>query len=138
MNAQEFEDAVREMRRAQRRFFHLKKDDPDRENSKRIMREREKVVLDVTQIVMAIRPKNKRVENEREQFFLDVVEMLRRQKTWMMQGGGSWMMNPAREKEKVVDLQMQKWDDIRREEERIRREEIQKKQLTIFQNETGS
>lgn len=110
----------------------MQKDNPDKEHSKLLMRKAEKVVLEVTQAVMAIRPKGKTAENEREQFFLDVVDMLRKQKEWMKQGGGSWMMNPAKEKEKAVDLQLQKWDDKRKEEERIHREELQKKQLTMF------
>ena len=79
MNAQEFESAVRELRQLQRRFFRCKKDDPDREKAKILMREKEKVVLNVIETVMAIRPRGKQAEGEREQFLLDVAEMLRRQ-----------------------------------------------------------
>ena len=113
MNALEFEKEVRELRHRQRAFFHYRKDDPSREKAKMLMREKESVVREVVEKVMAIRPRGKRVDNEREQFFLDVAEMLRKQKEWMMQGGGSWMMNPAREMEAKVDRQLAAWDEQR-------------------------
>lgn len=133
MNAQEFETAVRELRQVQRRFFRCKKDDPDREKSKMLMREKETEVREVVEKVMAIRPKGKKVENEREQFFLDVAEMLRKQKEWMMQGGGRWYMNPARDAEQKVDKQLVKWDEKKKEEEKARRAELMKNQTSLFE-----
>lgn len=137
MNAQEFEAAVRELRQLQRRFFRCKKDDPDREKSKMLMREKETVVREVVEKVMAIRPRGKAVESEREQFFLDVAEMLRKQKDWMKQGGGTWYMNPAKEAEKAVDKQLTKWDEQRKEEEKARQAELSKNQTSLF-DETDS
>lgn len=133
MNAQEFESAVRELRQSQRRFFRCKKDDPDREKAKILMREKEKVVLNVIETVMAIRPRGKQAEGEREQFFLDVAEMLRRQKEWMKQGGGQWYMNPAKDAEKQVDKQLSKWDERKKEEEKTRRAELMKNQTSLFE-----
>lgn len=133
MNAQEFESAVRELRQSQRRFFRCKKDDPDREKAKILMREKEKVVLNVIETVMAIRPRGKQAEGEREQFFLDVAEMLRRQKDWMKQGGGHWYMNPAKDAELKVDKQLTKWDERKKEEEKARRAELMKNQTSLFQ-----
>lgn len=133
MNAQEFESAVRELRQLQRRFFRCKKDDPDREKAKILMREKEKVVLNVIETVMAIRPRGKQAEGEREQFFLDVAEMLRRQKDWMKQGGGHWYMNPAKDAELKVDKQLTKWDERKKEEEKARRAELMKNQTSLFQ-----
>lgn len=133
MNAQEFESAVRELRQLQRRFFRCKKDDPDREKAKILMREKEKVVLNVIETVMAIRPRGKLAEGEREQFFLDVAEMLRRQKDWMKQGGGHWYMNPAKDAELKVDKQLTKWDERKKEEEKARRAELMKNQTSLFQ-----
>lgn len=133
MNAIEFETAVRELRQVQRRFFRCKKDDPDREKSKMLMREKETEVREVVEKVMAIRPRGKNVENEREQFFLDVAEMLRKQKEWMMQGGGRWYMNPANDAESTVDKQLTKWDERRKEEEKARQAELLKKQTSLFE-----
>lgn len=133
MNAIEFEKEVRKMRQLQRRFFAYRKDNPDRPHAKEMMREQEKVVREVVEKVMAIRPRGKRVDNEREQFFLDVAEMLRKQKEWMMQGGGSWMMNPAREMEANVDRQLAEWDKQRKEEEKARQAELLKNQTSLFQ-----
>lgn len=133
MNAQEFESAVRELRQLQRRFFRCKKDDPEREKAKILMREKEKVVLNVIETVMAIRPRGKQAEGEREQFFLDVAEMLRRQKDWMKQGGGHWYMNPAKDAELKVDKQLTKWDERKKEEEKARRAELMKNQTSLFQ-----
>lgn len=132
MNAQEFEAAVRELRQLQRRFFNCRKDDPDREKSKILMREKEKEVLIVVESVMAIRPQGKRAESEREQFFLDVVLMLRRQKEWMRQGGGYWQMEPAKVAEKKVDEWLQRWNDEREAEKLRLWEEEQKRQLSLF------
>lgn len=129
----EFESAVRELRQSQRRFFRCKKDDPDREKAKILMREKEKVVLNVIETVMAIRPRGKQAEGEREQFFLDVAEMLRRQKDWMKQGGGHWYMNPAKDAELKVDKQLTKWDERKKEEEKARRAELMKNQTSLFQ-----
>lgn len=137
MNALEFEKEVRELRHRQRAFFHYRKDDPSREKAKMLMREKESVVREVVEKVMAIRPRGKRVDNEREQFFLDVAEMLRKQKEWMMQGGGSWMMNPAREMEAKVDRQLAAWDEQRKKEKKDRQAELLKKQTSLF-NETDS
>lgn len=133
MNAIEFEAAVRELRQVQRRFFRCKKDDPDREKSKMLMCEKETEVREVVEKVMAIRPKGKKVENEREQFFLDVAEMLRKQKEWMMQGGGRWYMNPAKDAESTVDKQLTKWDERRKEEEKARQAELLKNQTSLFE-----
>lgn len=133
MNAQEFETAVRELRQVQRRFFRCKKDEPDREKSKMLMREKETEVREVVEKVMAIRPRGKKVDNEREQFFFDVAVMLRKQKEWMMQGGGRWYMNPAKDAEKAVDNQLSRWDDQRKEEERRKLEEERKKQTSLFE-----
>ena len=133
MNAIEFEAAVRELRQVQRRFFRCKKDDPDREKSKMLMREKETEVREVVEKVMVIRPRGKKVENEREQFFLDVAEMLRKQKEWMMQGGGHWYMNPAKDAESTVDKQLTKWDERRKEEEKTRQAELLKNQTSLFE-----
>lgn len=98
-----------------------------------LMREKEKVVLNVIETVMAIRPRGKQAEGEREQFFLDVAEMLRRQKDWMKQGGGHWYMNPAKDAELKVDKQLTKWDERKKEEEKARRAELMKNQTSLFQ-----
>lgn len=133
MNAQEFEQAVRELRKRQKRYFACRKDSPDKEQCKLLMREKETEVREVVEKVMAIRPKGKMVENEREQFFLDVAEMLRKQKEWMMQGGGRWYMNPANDAESTVDKQLTKWDERRKEEEKARQAELLKNQTSLFE-----
>lgn len=133
MNAQEFESAVRELRQLQRRFLRCKKDDPDREKAKLLMREKEKEVLNVVETVMAIRHTGKQAESEREQFFLDVAEMLRRQKEWMKLGGGQWYMNPAKDAERQVDKQLAKWDERKKEEEKARHAELMKNQTSLFE-----
>lgn len=132
MNAQEFESAVRELRQLQRRFFRCKKDDADRPKALEMMREKEKEVSGVVETVMAVRPIDKMVESDREQFFLDVTLMLRLQKKWMKQGGGSWQMNPAKEAEKKVDEWLARWKEEREAEKQRWLEEVQKRQLTIF------
>ncbi len=132
MNAQEFESAVRELRQLQRRFFRCKKDDADRTKALEMMRDKEKEVSGVVETVMAVRPIDKMVESDREQFFLDVVLMLRLQKKWMKQGGGSWQMNPAKEAEKKVDEWLARWKEEREAEKQRWLEEVQKRQLTIF------
>ena len=129
MNAQEFEKAVRELRQSQRRFFNCKKDDPDREKAKLLMREKEKEVLNVVETVMAIRPMGKRAESEREDFFLAVDEMMKKQKAWMKQGGGAWYMNPARDAEKRVDEFLASFDEQRRRQKVY---EEQKRQMSLF------
>lgn len=93
MNAQEFEQAVRELRSRQRRFFHCKKDDPDRPKALEQVKEQEKVLLAVIEPVMALRPAHKTIESDRERFFLSVEFMLRKQREWIMSGGGSWSMS---------------------------------------------
>ena len=98
-----------------------------------LMREKETVVREVVEKVMAIRPRGKRVDNEREQFFLDVAEMLRKQKEWMMLGGGCWYMNPAKDAESTVDKQLTKWDERRKEEEKARQAELLKNQTSLFE-----
>lgn len=118
MNAQEFEQAVRELRSRQRRFFHCKKDDPDRPKALEQVKEQEKVLLAVIEPVMALRPAHKTIESDRERFFLSVEFMLRKQREWIMSGGGSWSMNHAREAEKVVDEQLRQWAEERKEEKR--------------------
>lgn len=132
MNAQEFESAVRELRQLQRRFFRCRKDDADRPKALEMMRDKEREVSDVVETVMAVRPIDKMVESDREQFFLDVTLMLRLQKKWMKQGGGSWQMNPAKEAEKKVDEWLARWNEEREAEKQRRLEEVQKRQLTIF------
>lgn len=134
MNAQEFEQAVRELRKRQKRYFACRKDNPDKEQRKLLMREKETEVREVVEKVMAIRPRGKMVENEREQFFLDVAEMLRLQKIWIRNGGGGgWMMNPACEMEAKVDRQLAAWDEERKEEARKRNEELLKNQTSLFE-----
>lgn len=132
MNAQEFESAVRELRQLQRRFFRCSKDDADRPKALKMMRDKEKEVSGVVETVMAVRPIDKMVESDREQFFLDVTLMLRLQKKWMKQGGGSWQMNPAKEAEKKVDEWLARWKEEREAEKQRWLEEVQKRQLTIF------
>ena len=98
-----------------------------------LMSEKETVVRDVVEKVMAVRPLGKRAESKREQFFLDVAEMLRKQKDWMKQGGGRWYMNPAKDAESRVDKQISEWDEQRKEEEKARQAELMKNQTLLFE-----
>lgn len=132
MNPQEFETEVRKLRQLQRRFFSLRKDDQDRGRILEMVREQEKLVGEVVDIVMARRPTNKKPDNEREAFFLDVTEMLRRQRSWMKYGGSGYMMYPAHEQEKKVDNQLQSWNEQRKEERKKRIEQELKKQTSLF------
>lgn len=128
----EFEEAVRELRRRQKRFFNCKKDDPDKEKAKELMREQEHLVWPVVDAVMSQRPPSKRIENEREEFFLVVVDMIRKQREWMKQGGGSYSMYSAHEAERLVDKWLAKFDEEQREEKRRKMEEEKAKQPTLF------
>lgn len=128
----EFEEAVRELRRRQKRFFHCRKDDPDKEKAKTLMREQEQVVFPVVDAVLAQRPAGKRIDNEREEFFMVVADMVRKQRDWMKQGGGSWSMYTAREAEKMCDKWLAKFDEEHREEKRLAAEEERAKQPTLF------
>lgn len=131
MNALEFEKEVRELRRRQRAFFNYRKDDPNREKALQLMREQEELLRNVIEPVMAIRT-SKESHGEREQFFLLVVDMMKKQRVWARQGGGSWYMNPARDAERTVDKWLKKWDEKREEEKRRAMEEERKKQLELF------
>jgi hypothetical protein len=131
MNALEFEKEVRELRRRQRAFFHYRKDDPSREKALQHMREQEELLRNVIEPVMAIRT-SKESHGEREQFFLLVAEMMKKQREWARQGGGSWYMNPARDAEHTVDKWLAKWDEQKAEEKRRAMEEERKKQLELF------
>lgn len=132
MNKVEFEEAVKELRYRQRRFFNCKKDDPDRQKALEMMREQEIILRNEIDFVLAVRPRNKAVESDREQFFLDVAEMMRKQREWAKQGGGSWYMNPAREAEKKVDAMLTKWNEEREAERRRKMEEESKRQMKLF------
>ena len=132
MNKVEFEEAVKELRYRQRRFFNCKKDDPDRQKALEMMREQEIILRNEIDFVLAVRPRNKTVESDREQFFLDVAEMMRKQREWAKQGGGSWYMNPAREAEKKVDAMLTKWNEEREAERRRKMEEEAKRQMKLF------
>lgn len=132
MNKVEFEEAVKELRYRQRRFFNCKKDDPDRQKALEMMREQEIILRNEIDFVLAVRPRNKAVESDREQFFLDVAEMMRKQREWAKQGGGSWYMNPAREAEKKVDAMLTKWNEEREAERRRKMEEEAKRQMKLF------
>lgn len=132
MNKVEFEEAVKELRYRQRRFFNCKKDDPDRQKALEVMREQEIILRNEIDFVLAVRPRNKAIESDREQFFLDVAEMMRKQREWAKQGGGSWYMNPAREAEKKVDAMLTKWNEEREAERRRKMEEEAKRQMKLF------
>lgn len=132
MNKVEFEEAVKELRYRQRRFFNCKKDDPDRQKALEMMREQEIILRNEIDFVLAVRPRNKAVESDRKQFFLDVAEMMRKQREWAKQGGGSWYMNPAREAEKKVDAILTKWKEEREAERRRKMEEEAKRQMKLF------
>ena len=132
MNAETFEKEVRELRRRQRRFFACRKDDPDREKAKLMMREQEGVVREEVEFVMMVRPKGKPSSGEREDFFLAVADMMRKQQDWARQGGGSWYMNPAKDAEKRVDEYLKRWDEQREAERQKRIEEEKKKQMVLF------
>lgn len=132
MNKVEFEEAVKELRYRQRRFFNCKKDDPDRQKVLEMMREQEIILRNEIDFVLAVRPRNKAIESDREQFFLDVAEMMRKQREWAKQGGGSWYMNPAREAEKKVDAMLTKWNEEREAERRRKMEEEAKRQMKLF------
>jgi len=132
MNKVEFEEAVKELRYRQRRFFNCKKDDPDRQKALEMMREQEIILRNEIDFVLAVRPRNKAIESDREQFFLDVAEMMRKQREWAKQGGGSWYMNPAREAEKKVDAMLTKWNEEREAERRRKMEEEAKRQMKLF------
>lgn len=132
MNKVEFEEAVKELRYRQRRFFNCKKDDPDRQKALEMMREQEIILRNEIDFVLAVRPRNKAIESDREQFFLDVAEMMRKQREWAKQGGGSWYMNPAREAEKKVDAMLTKWNEEREAERRRKMEEETKRQMKLF------
>lgn len=131
MNALEFEKEVRELRRRQRAFFNYRKDDPSREKAKQHMREQEELLRSVIEPVMATRT-SREAHGEREQFFLLVVDMMKKQREWARQGGGSWYMNPSRDAEHTVDKWLAKWDEQKAEEKRRAMEEERKKQLELF------
>lgn len=133
MNQQEFETAVRELRQLQRRFFHTKKDDPDRQQILEPMRQKEKEVFTVCENVMAIRPNDQTPRSDREVFFLAVVKMMRYQHEWKKQGGGNnHLMFMAKEAEKVVDQQLCNWDELKKKQEAAKREEMLKNQTSLF------
>lgn len=132
MNKVEFEEAVKELRYRQRRFFNCKKDDPDRQKALEMVREQEIILRNEIDFVLAVRPRNKAIESDREQFFLDVAEMMRKQREWAKQGGGSWYMNPAREAEKKVDAMLTKGNEEREAERRRKIEEEAKRQMKLF------
>lgn len=132
MKPNEFEYKVRELRQRQRRFFNCRKDDPDRKKALELMRETEKELREVIEPVMAIRERGKSSESPRESFFLDVAEMMKRQREWAKNGGGSWQMNPAKEYEKKVDEWLRKWDEEANLEKTRKREEEAKRQTKLF------
>lgn len=131
MTPQEFENAVRELRQRQRRFFRCRKDDPDREMALGLMRETEKTVR---QVLDANRrychPGNPK--SKREEFFMVVDDMVQKQTAWMRQGGGSGFMYAAHEAEKMVDKWLKGYDDEHREEERRRQKAIEEMQPKLF------
>ena len=128
----EFEEAVRELRRRQKRFFQCRKDDPDKEKAKELMREQEQIVWPVVDAVLAQRPATKRIESKREEFFLVVADMIRKQREWIKQGGGSYSMYSAHKAERMVDKWLTKYDEDRAAEKSRAIEEEQKKQPTLF------
>ena len=132
MNAQEFEEAVRELRKRQKRYFACRKDSPDKERCKQMMRQQEKLVGEVVDIIMATQPRYSKPVGERKAFFLDVAEMLRLQKVWIRSGGGGWMATPARELEAKVDKQLNIWDEQRKVEQEKKADEERKRQLKLF------
>lgn len=133
MKPKEFEDAVRELRQRQRRYFRCRKDDPDKPKALELMRETERIIHNEVEMVRLIRPKNRAAANKREEFFLAVALMMDHQKEWMKSGGGNnWASMTAREAEKAVDKFLADFDEERRLEEQRRIEEIKKRQLTMF------
>lgn len=132
MKAEEFEDAVREMRRRQKRYFACRKDSPDKDNSKRLMREQEGVVGDVIKTVIAVRPKQCTNPGIREIFFLKVAKMMEAQRNFRQNGGETnGMMHPAKA-EREVDTMLAEWDEQRKVETERRNEEEKKRQLKLF------
>lgn len=134
MNALEFRHAVTEMRRRQKMFWRLRKDDPNKESARLAMREEEKKVLPIVDAVMAKRPKGKTAATEDEAFFLAVADMVEKQRAWKKNGGGNnwYHMSPAFEAEKEVDRRLQAYVEKENEERRRQMEEEKKKQLTLF------
>ena len=133
MKAEEFEDAVREMRRRQKRYFACRKDSPDKDNSKRLMREQEGVVGDVIKTVIAVRPKQCTNPGIREIFFLKVAKMMDLQREWMKYGGGTnWVYSAVREAEKEVDAMLANWENQRKVEQEKKTDEERKRQLKLF------
>ena len=131
MNAKEFEDAVRELRMRQKRFFRCRKDDPDKEKSKMMMRDQENKLFPYIEEVLAARPSGE-AKSEREQFFLLVADMMKKQREWKKQGGGSWAMYIAKDAEKMVDKWLAKWDEQIAEEKRQALEAEKAKQTRLF------
>ena len=132
MTPQEFEEAVRELRRRQKRFFRCRKEDPDRETAKRLMREQEQLLWPTIKIGMANRSQGRNFKNKREEFFAVVVDMMKKQHEWMKQGGGTGFMYAAHEAEKMVDKWLAKYDEENAAEKRRRIEQIQAKQPKLF------
>ena len=131
MTQQEFENAVRELRQRQKRFFRCRKDDPDREIAIKLMRETEKVlrrVLDANRPYC--HPGNPK--SKREEFFMVVDEMMQKQEIWMRNGGGSGYRYPAQEAEKMVDKWLNGFTEEHRKEEHRRKKQIEEMQPKLF------
>ncbi len=131
MNKTEFEQAVRELRTRQKRFFRCRKDDPDREKAKKLMREQEQIVWPIVDAVMATRPIGKNAESKREEFFLAVAEMKKRQIEWM-KSPGYYNVERAHAAEKEVDKILRQWDEEKEYERKRASEEELKRQTTLF------
>ena len=132
MTPQEFEQAVRELRRRQRLFFNCRTDNPDKEKALQLMRQQERIVWPVVDAALAQRPANRRAENQSEEFFLLVADMIKKQRQWAHQGGGSWSMYSASEAEKTVDTWLSRFDEEKAAAKRRLIEAEQAKQTSLF------
>lgn len=131
MTAQDFREAVAELRRSQRYFFRTEKGSEERERAKHRMREQEAVVQEAVDKGLARWPKDTVPTKDSERFFFAVYWMMKAQREWM-QSPGYWTMEQSRAKEKEVDGWLAKFDEEVREEKLRRHEAERQKQTSLF------
>ena len=133
MNAQEFEEEVRELRVRQKLYYRIAKGSPDKEKFKEMMKAQEKHIIPYIEAVMAMRPAGKKPESEREAFFLTVYEMIERQRDGRSMSGGNWAaIYAAKDLEKEVDEQLARWEEKRAAERRREEEAAMAMQQKLF------
>lgn len=128
MNHVEFKEAVRIMRQAQKHYFYLKADDPNKQAAKEAMRSKELPVWGEVERVMNLRNPGQTPKNDKEEFFLIVADLVKAHKIWI-RTRYSTDRDFARQLEHKVDVWI-KADDERIKEQRER--EYAKLQTSLF------